>query len=1022
MPNDDPSSSPKPGPSDHLLGLDPGELLARGMQTVPPTGGGGGKGWTPPEPEDLARLLPQYEIECLLGAGGMGAVYKGRQAALDRPVAIKLLPAEMTSDEQFTLRFQREARLLAKIQHPGIVAVYDFGQTSEGHLYFVMEYVDGSDLRRVLRTSKLTPDQALELVGQICDALQAAHKQGVVHRDIKPENILISTEGRVKLADFGLSRPLSEDTFGLTMSNMVMGTVDYMSPEQRSGEADERTDIFALGIVLYEMLTGKPPRGSFDPPSRKVQIDVRIDQIVLKALQEEPNRRYQQVSEFKTDVDRLRGKAPRLSPKPKPTPAPRPATPAPPASPASVSPARLAIYIASAVLAAALIVWLILWLQPLHRAGQAAAPPATPAPLQITYVQSASAAPYPIGQRGQTTEQPTAVFAGTPVNFNQHTGNEVHFKIDSPTPIVRVSYTGKAFSRFTLAAIDSTGAVLATSDPISAGGNERSVEINVPGTTHFELVITNHSPDWLLIEQIRLDDASGAVAWTPPGTTSALAGASPVPTPTAIQPAAVPIQTLDLLALTDPIRDREVVRFAGSGTIHSRANQWERRNTSLVYVTDGSAGQIGAPVDLRARSYEMEVEFERLSGEELFLLGMPISPGRVAPLIFRPRTRSTDWENWPAGQTGRARVIARLDIGAQGQTDHLLIKLNGNTIVDWRGDAAKRSMPAEELPDFRGAMAPYIHMKSGSYAVTFWQLRVFDGQATVLNRPAAAERPSTAPPASQPSTSTVSTTTDIQPSPAVPKQTLDLLALTDPVRDRETFYADTRNGKLYTGANQWERRGSSLVYATDGSLGQIAAPVDLRARSYEIEAEFEYRSGTELFGLVMPLESGPRLTLIFAPHLPIIIDTNHNVGTWPEGQTRRQRVIARIDLGTGGQSDYVIVTLNGTTILDWRGKASQHCVPIVEQPSEISRAMAPALYSFSGSYNVTFWQLRVLDGQATVLNRPAAAGQSSTQAAGVSPDASERLRELQSLFDQGLVTKEAYESKRAEILGGRQRQ
>ena len=301
MPDSDPSPPPPPP---ELEGLDPADLLARGLESNRrPTGA---TGWVPPTPAELALLLPQYQIESLIGHGGMGAVYKGFQTTLERAVAIKLLPAEMASDEQFISRFQREARTLARLHHPSIVAVHDFGRTSAGHLYFVMEFVDGMDLRRVLRTSGLPPDDALKLIVQICDALQAAHKQGVVHRDIKPENILITNEGYVKLVDFGIARPLDEDHGRLTMSGMMVGTPDYMSPEQRTGEADERTDIYALGVVLYELLTGRPPRGVFPAPSRRVQIDVRIDEVVLKALQDDPEARYQKVSDMKTDVDRIR--------------------------------------------------------------------------------------------------------------------------------------------------------------------------------------------------------------------------------------------------------------------------------------------------------------------------------------------------------------------------------------------------------------------------------------------------------------------------------------------------------------------------------------------------------------------------------------------------------------------------------------------------------------------------------------------------------------------------------------------
>ena len=293
-----------PDSDSELHGLDPGELLARAMQTASPSAGA--TAWTPPTPEQVAALLPQYRIESLLGHGGMGAVYKGWQPTLDRAVAIKLLPAEIAADAEFVTRFEREARTLAQLQHPGIVAVHDFGQTSEGHLYFVMEYVDGIDLQKILRGPRLQPAQALEAICQICEALQSAHRQGVIHRDIKPANVLFTRDGRAKLADFGLARPISENTGGLTHSHMAVGTPDYMAPEQREGQADQRADIYALGIMLYEMLTGQRPQGIFELPSRRVPVDARIDAVVVKALQQEPARRYQQVSDMQTDVDRIR--------------------------------------------------------------------------------------------------------------------------------------------------------------------------------------------------------------------------------------------------------------------------------------------------------------------------------------------------------------------------------------------------------------------------------------------------------------------------------------------------------------------------------------------------------------------------------------------------------------------------------------------------------------------------------------------------------------------------------------------
>ena len=261
----------------------------------------------PPTPADLAQQFPQLEIIELLGMGGMGMVYKARQTRLDRLVALKILPIDATPDASFAERFEREAKALAKLNHPGIVTLYDFGQTKE-HYYFIMEYVDGMNLRQLIQAKTLEPRQALELVMQICTALQFAHDAKIVHRDIKPENILITKKGQVKVADFGLAKLIGgQPDTALTASQMVMGTLNYMAPEQREKplEVDHRADIYSLGVVFYEMLTGEVPMGRFDAPSKKVQIDVRLDEVVLHALEREPARRYQQVSEVKSNVETI---------------------------------------------------------------------------------------------------------------------------------------------------------------------------------------------------------------------------------------------------------------------------------------------------------------------------------------------------------------------------------------------------------------------------------------------------------------------------------------------------------------------------------------------------------------------------------------------------------------------------------------------------------------------------------------------------------------------------------------------
>ena len=313
-------------------GLCPACLLQRGIATeggAPP----GTPPFIPPTIPDLANLFPQLEILELIGKGGMGAVYKARQPALDRFVALKILAPRSGGDLDFAERFTREARALAKLSHPNIVAVYDFGivgqasslspsekknlQSETGRMpvplhYFIMEYVDGPNLRQVEQAGKLSPHEALEIIPQICAALQFAHDEGIVHRDIKPENVLLDKKGRVKIADFGLAKILGQEPkdFRLTGVRDVVGTPHYMAPEQleKPQTVDHRADIYSLGVVFYEMLTGELPLGKFQPPSFRthgMQIDVRLDEVVLRSLEKEPERRYQQVSEVKTQVETI---------------------------------------------------------------------------------------------------------------------------------------------------------------------------------------------------------------------------------------------------------------------------------------------------------------------------------------------------------------------------------------------------------------------------------------------------------------------------------------------------------------------------------------------------------------------------------------------------------------------------------------------------------------------------------------------------------------------------------------------
>lgn len=303
-----PKCCPKCGgaiPAEAPEGLCPKCLL---MQASNPTEAGSESQPRPAPPtrEELAAAFPQLEILELIGRGGMGFVFKARQPKLDRLVALKILSQSLAADAAFAGRFTREGRVLARLSHPNIVAIHDFGQAN-GFCYLLMEYVDGVNLRQAMKAGRFTPAQALDVVPKICAALQFAHAEGILHRDIKPENILLDTKGRVKIADFGIAKlvgePRAEAT--LTGSGATLGTPLYMAPEQleHPQEVDQRADVYSLGVVFYEMLTGELPLGRFVPPSEKSTVDPRMDEVVMRTLEKERERRTPSAGELKTQVE-----------------------------------------------------------------------------------------------------------------------------------------------------------------------------------------------------------------------------------------------------------------------------------------------------------------------------------------------------------------------------------------------------------------------------------------------------------------------------------------------------------------------------------------------------------------------------------------------------------------------------------------------------------------------------------------------------------------------------------------------
>jgi len=263
----------------------------------------------PAEKEAVALIIDGYEVQELIGGGGMGEVYRARRLSDEKIVAIKVVAGRLTRDPEVTARFENEVSAMSQLDHANVVRVLDQGESLDGRHYLVSEFVDGCDLRRLMKAQRLEPARAFEIFDKVCAGIAHAHERGIVHRDIKPANILVGSDGTVKVADFGLAKTLVDSShwYGFTQTRDTFGTPYYIAPEvtRQADKADTRSDVYALGVLLYELLAGAVPMGQFTPLSQRIDIDKRIDSVIGEALADDPERRTESAHALATSVKKI---------------------------------------------------------------------------------------------------------------------------------------------------------------------------------------------------------------------------------------------------------------------------------------------------------------------------------------------------------------------------------------------------------------------------------------------------------------------------------------------------------------------------------------------------------------------------------------------------------------------------------------------------------------------------------------------------------------------------------------------
>ncbi|MFN0076915.1 MAG: protein kinase domain-containing protein [Prosthecobacter sp.] len=967
------------------------------------TTGGSHLRWQPPTPGHLQEMLPAYEIISVLGQGGMGAVYKSRQKSLDRIVAIKILPPEAGEDDmQFVERFKNEARTMAKMNHPAIVHVYDFGETTEGQLYIVMEYIDGTDVAKMIQSQgKLPEDYALSITAHVCDALGYAHTHGVVHRDIKPANVLINMEGQVKVADFGLAKATDPGQMGLTKTNMAMGTPDFVSPEalMPGVPLDGRADLYAVGVMLYNMLTGTIPRGAFRMPSVTLQTDARFDKIIGKSMEMDRELRYQTALDLRRDLDviltapqvKSGGEAQTAVPKQslpqKPmgkspgapqqrsadTPARKEAAAKPAAAPVPKKSNAGMIYgIAAAVVVIAVAVFLFS-----GGGKKPAAAPQTVAEAKPEPKKPATSLPAPKKAVPVTAAPPSITtgtekwvdalaqwFGGTKTNddFTHDRGQAARAGRDStmrPLPASAPLMRDMAVRARTRLDAENSGVRLDVRSAVNAAGKNSSYNVRIePVDLRVSLGITfgkNFQPfaDYRLPADF---DFSAA-------------------------------HTLELRIMGDLLTVTLDGRKLG-----------EHRDTQIT---------AGHPALSGSKMWIESFEYANLDSGSVAPVATaaaaPAQPGDVLTFSGHRYQLVTERLPWPAARTkaetmgGHLAVIdtkEKLDwvwdkfgsklkktAGVPG-SDHLFIGFHkplGKDSWEWVTGGPLTIQPwMGEVPNGKEYNA---HVASiYEHRFDYVRPRIFPPAPFLVEwdddgtpKPTST-MPAAAPPAQiATATPAVPVATSPATAPAVPvrsddrRRSADLIALVDVKRD---VVSDPT-----TGANVWGSQNSSLIFTDMEKAGRIAAPVSLAgARAFEMELLWKKRAknapGTPTaesgyIALDVPVGAGRWVRVEVAKAGDKVIVGGRRIGNTGPGTQNSDgmRVVVR------SQDDKLSVKINGNDIGAVSGLAGLAAADFGAHSIFKSEPL-PAVYCARGDHEIAEWTVRALDGEVRLLWEP----------------------------------------------------